>query len=141
MPKEPHAHHHDGRVHQVGCNTLYLMNMYIRLGVLNPGEVYHPDQMKTKTIFVVGQLIYAILWLLPTPILFHIRFINTTFLLVLVVAGIWRGGSYYIFVFSKVTKILSCCVVVGHHKVLIFLQIYNKKFEPDKTAAEVEKRE
>lgn len=103
-------------------NPMHIITMDVctRLGVLNPGEVYHPDQMKTKTIFVVGQLIYAILWLLPTPILFHIRFINTTFLLVLVVAGIWRGGSYYIFVFSK---------------------IYNKKFEPDKTAAEVEKRE
>merc|ERR1711879_766211 len=44
-----------------------------------------------KIIFVVGHLIYALLWLLPTPILFHLRFINTTFLLVLVIAGIWRG--------------------------------------------------
>merc|ERR1719336_3500919 len=78
------------------------MDVCTRLGVLAPGEVYHPDQTKTKTIFVVGQLIYAILWLLPTPIFFHFRFLNTTFLLVLVVAGIWRGGSYYIFVFSKV---------------------------------------
>ena len=80
----------------------------LRLGVLSPGEVYHPDQMKTKTIFVVGQLIYAVLWLLPTPILFHLRFLNTTFLLILVIAGIWRGGSYYIFVFSKVTFLLFC---------------------------------
>ena len=60
----------------------------------------------------MGQLIYALLWLLPTPILFHVRFINTTFLLVLVVAGICCGESYYIFVFSKVIKLLSCCVVV-----------------------------
>ena len=112
-----------------------------RLGVLVPGEVYHPDQMKTKTIFVVGQLIYALLWLLPTPIFFHLRFINTTFLLVLVVAGIWRGGSYYIFVFSKVTKILSCFIVVGPKLLIFSLQIYNKKFESDKTAVEVEKRE
>jgi len=103
-------------------NPMHIITMDVctRLGVLVPGEVYHPDQMKTKTIFVVGQLIYALLWLLPTPIFFHLRFINTTFLLVLVVAGIWRGGSYYIFVFSK---------------------IYNKKFESDKTAVEVEKRE
>ena len=112
-------------------------NIYPRLGVLSPGEVYHPDQMKTKTIFVVGQLIYAILWLLPTPIFFHLRFVNTTFLLVLVVAGIWRGGSYYIFVFSKVTLFLACYAVAHFDS----LQIYNKKFEPDKTAVEVEKRE
>ena len=84
---------------------LYLWHVCLvfRLGVLAPGEVYHPDQTKTKVIFVVGQLIYATLWLLPTPIFFHFRFLNTTFLLVLVVAGIWRGGSYYIFIFSKVT--------------------------------------
>merc|ERR1712107_743781 len=44
----------------------------------------------------------------------------TTFLLVLVVAGIWRGGSYYIFVFSKV---------------------YNKKFEPDQNVGQVEKKD
>ena len=117
------------------------MDIYTRLGVLTPGEVYHPDQIKTKTIFVVGQLIYALLWLLPTPIFFHLRFINTTFLLVLVVAGIWRGGSYYIFVFSKVTKILSCFIVVGPKLLIFSLQIYNKKFESDKTAVEVEKRE
>ena len=74
-----------------------------RLGVILPGEIYHPDEVKTKVIFVVGQFIYALLWLLPTPLLFHLRFLNTTFLLVLVIAGIWRGGSYYIFVFSKVS--------------------------------------
>jgi len=96
------------------------MDVCTRLGVLAPGEVYHPDQTKTKVIFVVGQLIYAILWLLPTPIFFHFRFLNTTFLLVLVVAGIWRGGSYYIFVFSKV---------------------YNKKFEPDQNVGQVEKKD
>merc|ERR1712141_165581 len=55
-----------------------------------------------------------------TPIFFHFRFLNTTFLLVLVVAGIWRGGSYYIFVFSKV---------------------YNKKFEPDQNVGQVEKKD
>ena len=106
MPKEPNAYHHDGRLYKVRRFVALSLNLecfVFRLGVLAPGEVYHPDQTKTKVIFVVGQLIYAILWLLPTPIFFHFRFLNTTFLLVLVVAGIWRGGSYYIFVFSKVT--------------------------------------
>ena len=37
------------------------------------------------------------------------RFLNTTYLFILILAGIWRGGSYYIFKFSK---------------------IYNNKFEP-----------
>jgi len=97
-------------------NPMYIITIDVckRLGVILPGEIYHPDEVKTKVIFVVGQFIYALLWLLPTPLLFHLRFLNTTFLLVLVIAGIWRGGSYYIFVFSK---------------------IYNKKFEPEQGLA------
>lgn len=101
-------------------NPMYIITIDVckRLGVILPGEIYHPDEVKTKVIFVVGQFIYALLWLLPTPLLFHIRFLNTTFLLVLVIAGIWRGGSYYIFVFSK---------------------IYNKKFEPEQGLAPADK--
>jgi len=103
-------------------NPMYIITMDVctRIGVITPGEIYHPDQVKTKVIFVVGQFIYALLWLIPTPILFHFRFLNTTLLLVLVVAGIWRGGSYYIFVFSKV---------------------YNKKFEPEKPESEALKKD
>jgi hypothetical protein len=100
-------------------NPMYIITIDIcrRLGVILPGEVYHPDQIKTKIIFVAGQWIYTALWLLPVPLLFYFRFLNTTFLLLLIVAGIWRGGSYYIFVFSKV---------------------YNNKFETEKEQEEHE---
>lgn len=93
-------------------NPMYKITMDIchRLGVIKPGELYRPDSLKTKVVFVSGQWIYVLLWLLPTPLLFYFRFLNTTFLLILIIAGIWRGGSYYIFVFSKV---------------------YNKKFETE----------
>lgn len=98
-------------------NPMYIITMDVctKLGVISPGEIYHPDQFKTKTIFITGQWIYTTLWLLPVPLLFHFQFLNTTFLLLLIAAGIWRGGSYYIFVFSKV---------------------YNKKFEPEKVCEE-----
>ena len=65
------------------------------------GEKYSSDDIKTKVIFVVGQWMYMVLMLLPVPLLFHLRLLNTTYLTVLILAGIWRGGSYYIFKFSR----------------------------------------
>ena len=65
------------------------------------GEKYTSDDTKTKIIFVVGQWVYMFLMLLPAPLCFYLRFLNTSFLSFLILAGIWRGGSYYIFKFSK----------------------------------------
>ena len=37
-----------------------------------------------------------------SKVLFYLsRFFNTSYLFILILAGIWRGGSYYIFKFSK----------------------------------------
>ena len=95
------------------------MDVCIRLGVLQKGkatlgpwdiqsitlacsgEKYTSDDTKTKIIFVVGQWVYMFLMLLPAPLCFYLRFLNTSFLSFLILAGIWRGGSYYIFKFSK----------------------------------------
>lgn len=103
-------------------NPMYKITMDVctGLGIITPGEVYHPDQFKTKVIFITGQWIYTTLWLLPVPLLFNFKFLNTTFLLLLIAAGIWRGGSYYIFVFSKV---------------------YNNKFETERVSENIRKEE
>ena len=69
--------------------------------LLCSGEKYTSDDTKTKIIFVVGQWVYMFLMLLPAPLCFYLRFLNTSFLSFLILAGIWRGGSYYIFKFSK----------------------------------------
>jgi len=94
-------------------NPMYIitMDVCIRLGVLTKGEKYSPEDTKTKIIFVAGQWVYMALMILPAPLYFYFRFLNTTYLFILILAGIWRGGSYYIFKFSK---------------------IYNNKFEPPK---------
>jgi len=94
-------------------NPMYIitMDVCIRLGVLSKDEKYSSEDTKTKIIFVVGQWAYMALMILPAPIYFYFRFLNTTYLFILILAGIWRGGSYYIFKFSK---------------------IYNNKFEPSK---------
>ena len=95
------------------------MDVCLKLGVLKQGEKYTAEDTKTKIIFVVGQWIYMFLMLLPVPHYFHVRcevkiffedltcmitfsrFFNTSYLFILILAGIWRGGSYYIFKFSK----------------------------------------
>jgi len=84
-------------------NPLYIitMDICIKLGVLQKGEKYTSDDLKTKVIYVTGQWIYMLLMLIPVPLYFYVRFFNTSFLFILILAGIWRGGSYYIFKFSK----------------------------------------
>lgn len=84
-------------------NPMYIitMDVCIRLGVLKQGEKYTSEDTKTKIIYVVGQWVYMFLMLIPVPLYFYFRFLNTTFLFILILAGIWRGGSYYIFKFSK----------------------------------------
>lgn len=85
-------------------NPMYILTMDVclRLGILSPGEDYSSEDLKTKVIFVTGQFLYSAVWLLPAPLIFHFRSLNTVFLSVLLLAGIWRGGSYYIFVFSRI---------------------------------------
>ena len=96
------------------------MDVCIRLGVLQKDEKYSSDDTKTKIIFVVGQWVYMFLMLIPVPLYFYVRsggilhsfeersliseycrFFNTSYLFILILAGIWRGGSYYIFKFSQ----------------------------------------
>jgi len=84
-------------------NPMYIitMDVCIRLGVLKKDEKYSSDDTKTKVIYVIGQWVYMLLMLIPVPLLFYFRFFNTSFLFILILAGIWRGGSYYIFKFSR----------------------------------------
>ena len=78
-----------------------IYNLYNLSHLSWSGEKYTSDDTKTKIIFVVGQWVYMFLMLLPAPLCFYLRFLNTSFLSFLILAGIWRGGSYYIFKFSK----------------------------------------
>jgi hypothetical protein len=73
-----------------------------RLGIRTKGEVHNPDSLKTKVIFFTSQFVIILCFLLPMPLMFYFRFLNTTYLLVLILVALWRGGSYYIFVFSRI---------------------------------------
>jgi len=84
-------------------NPMYIITVdfWTRMGVLKKEEKYSSEDTKTKVLFVIGQWVYMILMLIPVPLYFYFRVFNTTLLFILILAGIWRGGSYYIFKFSR----------------------------------------
>ena len=58
-------------------NPLYIitMDICIKLGVLQKGEKYTSDDLKTKVIYVTGQWIYMLLMLIPVPLYFYVRWV------------------------------------------------------------------
>ena len=51
------------------------MDVCIKLGVLQKGEKYTSEDLKTKIIYVVGQWIYMFLMLFPVPLYFYVRWV------------------------------------------------------------------
>ena len=70
-------------------------------GFLKEGETLDPFSRKTTLIFALFQLIYVVLCLVPVPLFYSNQVFNEVFILVLVLVGIWNGGSYYIQIFSQ----------------------------------------
>jgi len=71
------------------------------LGILSREESFDSRTMKTKTIFVVTQIFYTMLTLLPTTLFFSSYRLSFAYFVTLFLWTTWRGGSYYIEVFSE----------------------------------------
>jgi uncharacterized membrane protein len=71
------------------------------LGFLQEGETLDPFCKKTTLLFAAFQLIYVIICLIPVPLFFYNQVVNEVFILILILIGIWNGGSYYIQIFSQ----------------------------------------
>jgi len=71
------------------------------LGVMKRDEVFNPYQTKTKLCFMVFQLVYTALTLLPVPLLHRARSLSTTTLIAVFSIATYNGGEYYIEVFSR----------------------------------------
>lgn len=70
------------------------------LGVLGRSEVFDPVTLKTKAVFMVTQLVYTVLTLAPTPLLYDYKWLHAAFLLCIGLNAVWNGSAYYIEVFS-----------------------------------------
>jgi len=71
------------------------------LGVLQPGELFDSETWKTKCVFMMVQLLYTVVTLLPVVWLWESFALHLAYLLAIYTYSIWNGGSYYIEVFSK----------------------------------------
>ena len=52
-------------------------------------------------MFSLFQLIYTIVTLIPTSLIFNYESINAIYLVIIAAAAVWNGGSYYIQIFSQ----------------------------------------
>jgi len=84
-------------------NPMYniVRDICVAIGVFAKDETYQPETFKSKFVFLFGQFIYIVVCLIPIPLVFYFKSVNTLYLLFLMVAATWRGGSYYVFQFTK----------------------------------------
>jgi len=73
----------------------------VKLGVMYKGEILDPARWKTKIIFVVSQLVYTIVVLLPVTLFHRYYVVHACWLCFLYVMLVWNGASFYIEVFSR----------------------------------------
>lgn len=72
-----------------------------RLRILHSQEMFDPDTLKTKLIFMSAQLLYTFITLLPTLLMLRYFSANIGMILMYVVVAIWNGGCYYFDVFAE----------------------------------------
>jgi len=64
-----------------------------------------PDDIKSKIIFAIVQLIYTALTILPAKLLYGSYSLSCYFIFLMFGWGTWNGASYYIEVFSERYKL------------------------------------
>lgn len=70
-------------------------NIMRNIGVMQPKEVFNAKTVKTKLIFIIAQLLYTVITIIPVPLLY----ISYNFSLVYISAifgwALWRGSNLY----------------------------------------------
>eukprot|EP00629_Pelagomonadales_sp_RCC1024_P012005 CAMPEP_0119282530 /NCGR_PEP_ID=MMETSP1329-20130426/26910_1 /TAXON_ID=114041 /ORGANISM="Genus nov. species nov., Strain RCC1024" /LENGTH=381 /DNA_ID=CAMNT_0007283191 /DNA_START=95 /DNA_END=1237 /DNA_ORIENTATION=+ len=77
-----------------GMNRLCRFVM-VKLGGMEPGELFDYRQLKTKLIFWGGQLCYTLVTLAPAPLFWRYRLLHLCTLLFMYTTAIYNGASYY----------------------------------------------
>jgi len=83
-----------------GMNRLTTM-VTKKLGILKKDEDFNSESMKCKIIFFVVQGVFSIMSSLPTMFLYSSYKLSVIYICVIYSWCIWRGGTYYIEVFSE----------------------------------------
>jgi len=88
-------------------NGMYILVTSIckKTGFFAAEEVFDSESWKTKIVFLLAQLIYTLVTLVPCYFLYTNYNLSFVYICTLYGWCIWRGGSYYIEVFSERYKL------------------------------------
>ena len=70
-------------------------------GFIKAGEEMDPYKLNIIMMFASFQLVYVVLSLIPTRLMYNYELVNALYLVTLTFCAIWNGGSYYIQIFSQ----------------------------------------
>lgn len=84
----------------------------VKVGAMRRDEAFDAETRKTKLAFWGFQLLYTLVTLAPTPLLWRRKALHVAWIGLMFSAAVYNGASYYIEVFSK---------------------RYNQKFDPPPT--------
>jgi len=70
-------------------------NIMRKIGVMKSDEVFDADTVKTKMIFIVAQLLYTLITLLPVPLLYISYNFSVIYISAIFGWTIWRGSMLY----------------------------------------------
>mmetsp|Transcript_3511 Transcript_3511/g.10023 ORF Transcript_3511/g.10023 Transcript_3511/m.10023 type:complete len:92 (+) Transcript_3511:756-1031(+) len=73
----------------------------VKLGQMAPDESFDDASRKTKLTFWAGQLVYTVVTLVATPLLWRYKALHALCLFSMFATAIYSGASYYIEVFSR----------------------------------------
>ena len=73
----------------------------VKLGQMAPDESFDDASRKTKLTFWAGQLVYTVITLSFTPLLWRYKALHALCLFSMFATAIYSGASYYIEVFSR----------------------------------------
>merc|ERR1712029_1327737 len=86
-----------------------------RIGVLGPKEEFNSEEWKSKIIFFSVQALYSVIVCIPTMWLYSSYTLSVIYISIIYLWCIWRGGTYYIEVFSERYKMKFIPVEKDHH--------------------------
>ena len=72
-----------------------------KYGLVKEGECLDPDTNLAKVVFVCCQMIYSLLTILHTNLLYRSYMTSCIYIIIIFGIGVWNGASYYIEIFSK----------------------------------------
>lgn len=91
-------------------------NLMRKLGVMGKTEDFDSEQLKSKMIFFTVQGVYSVLVCIPTKWLYSSYHLSVLYISFIYLWCIWRGGTYYIEIFSERYKMKFVAIEKEDHE-------------------------